>query len=165
MTAQQQPTVQYPSTASALAIAGGVLMIVSGLLIIAVSIYVLPALNSFIGENVRFVTSGNSTTAIYFNGTTHTFNGAFPFNSGTFPSFVSGITGLVGAFGLFSGVLVLISGVMLRTNPSQSSIWGVLILVFSVLSFFGAGGFIVGAVLGIIGSIMALTWKPSSTTA
>lgn len=147
-------------------------MIVSGLLILTISVYVLPALSSFIGNNVQFVTSGNSTTAVIFNGTTHYFNGTnrffngtFPFQPGMIPSFVAGITALVGAFGLASGVVVLISGVMLRTNPSQRSIWGVLIVVFSVLSFFGFGGFIIGAIIGIIGGIMALTWKPSTTTA
>ena len=81
------------------------------------------------------------------------------------PGFVAGITAVVGTFGLVSGVIVLISGVMLRINPSQRTIWGVLILVFSVLSFFGIGGFIIGAILGIIGGVMALRWKPSTTAA
>jgi len=54
---------------------------------------------------------------------------------------------------------VLASAVMLRINPSQRKTWGVLILVFSILSFLGFGGFIVGAVLGTVGGIMTLTWK------
>jgi hypothetical protein len=33
-------------------------------------------------------------------------------------------------------------------------------LVFSILSFFGTGGFGVGAVLGIVGAVMTLRWKP-----
>ncbi len=140
-------------------------MIVSGLLILAVSVLILPAISNFIGQNVQFATSGTSTTAIIFNGTTHTFNGTFPFQPRMIPGFVSGITAVVGAFGLISGVMVLISGIMLRSSPAQRSIWGALIVVFSVLSFFGFGGFIIGAILGIIGGVMALTWKPSATTA
>jgi len=49
---------------------------------------------------------------------------------------------------------------MLRFMPSQRQTWGIFILVFSILSFFGFGGFIVGAVLGIVGAIMILRWKP-----
>lgn len=133
----------------------------SGLLILAVSVFFLPAISAFLGQNVHFVTSGNATTAVYFNGTTHSFNGTFPFRAAEIPGIVSRITGLVGALGLISGVIVLISGVMLHSNPSQRSLWGVLTIIFSVLSFFGFGGFIIGAILGIIGGIMALTWKPS----
>ena len=39
-------------------------------------------------------------------------------------------------------------------------VFGVLILVFSVLSFFGSGGFVIGAILGIIGGVMTL--RPGS---
>jgi hypothetical protein len=172
MTAKQT-AVQHPGTASSLAIAGGILMIVSGLLILTVSVFVLPAMSSYFANNVHFATAANgSTTAVivngtthYFNGTNRFFNGSFPFQPSMIPSFVSGITAVVGTFGLVSGVIVLMSGVLLRTNPSQHTVWGVLVLVFSVLSFFGFGGFIIGAILGIIGGIMALTWKPSPTPA
>jgi hypothetical protein len=125
-------------------------MIVSGLLLLVASAFL-----SAIG-------SGNG---FYFNGATHAFNATYPFQSGTFPTFASGIIGVLGGFGLISGIIVLISGVMLRGNPSQRTTWGVLILVFSVLSFFGFGGFIIGAILGSIGGILALTWKPSPAPA
>jgi hypothetical protein len=49
---------------------------------------------------------------------------------------------------------------MLRFKPSQLQTWSILILVFSILGFFGFGGFIVGSVLGIVGAIMILRWKP-----
>ena len=81
------------------------------------------------------------------------------------PGFVSGIIGAVGSFGLVAGIIVLLSGILLRTSPQNHSIWGVLIIVFSVVSFFGTGGFVIGAILGIIGGIMALTWKPNPPTA
>ena len=61
--------------------------------------------------------------------------------------------------GLISGLIVLGSGIILRIKPGQSVVFGVLILVFSVVSFFGTGGFVIGAVLGIIGGIMTLRWR------
>jgi hypothetical protein len=162
---QQQP--EYPGTASTLAIVGGALMLVSGILILGISAFVSPAITSFFSQNVHFVTHGNVTSMIVNNSTTYTFtgnnhgyNGTFPFQTFV-PAFVSGITAFVGAIGLVSGAMVIVSGAMLRSNPSQRSLWGVLVLVFSCLSFFGFGGFIIGAVLGIIAGIMALTWKPS----
>ncbi|MDA4112648.1 MAG: DUF6114 domain-containing protein [Thaumarchaeota archaeon] len=62
-------------------------------------------------------------------------------------------------FGLISGLIVLVSGIMLRVNPGQPVVFGLLILIFSVLSFFGSGGFVIGAILGIIGGIMTLRWR------
>ncbi len=167
MTTQQTG---YPGTASALAIAGGALMMVSGLLILAVSVFISPLMSSYF-SGAHFITHGNITTMIVNNSTTYTFSGNYPhgFNGTTFPfknvvpAFVSGITAFVGGVGLVSGIVVIISGVMLRGNPSQRTLWGVLVVVFSCLSFFGFGGFIIGAILGIIGGIMALTWKPSAT--
>lgn len=61
--------------------------------------------------------------------------------------------------GIAAGVLVLFGAVMMYDRPRQVSTWGALVLVFSAISLFGAGGFFVGAVLGIVGGILALTWK------
>ena len=76
------------------------------------------------------------------------------------PGLVSGFVGLMGIFGLVTGAIVLISSVMLLTNTGQMRTWSVLILVFSILSFIGMGGFVVGAVLGIVGGALVLKWKP-----
>jgi hypothetical protein len=65
----------------------------------------------------------------------------------------------VTTLGLISGVIVLVSAVLLRSKPKESTTWGTLILVFSILSFFGMGGFFVGALLGIVGGALALSWK------
>lgn len=61
--------------------------------------------------------------------------------------------------GLVSGIVIVASALMLQNRPSEAKTWGTLILVFSVVSLFGMGGFIIGAILGIIGGILALTWK------
>ena len=62
--------------------------------------------------------------------------------------------------GMVSGVLVIIGAVMLDTRPSEHTAWGIIILVFSIISFLGMGGFSVGAILGIIGGAFALTFRP-----
>jgi len=49
---------------------------------------------------------------------------------------------------------------MLLTSSGDRRTWSVLILVFSMLSFVGMGGFVVGAVLGIVGGALVLRWKP-----
>ena len=111
-------------------------MIAAGLLILGVSVFVIPHLNPSL-----------------FN------NGTKPIPVQNLPSFVESILAGVGLAGLISGLIVLGSGVMLRIYPNQSVLFGVLILIFSVLSFFGTGGFVIGAILGIVGGIMTLRWR------
>jgi len=62
--------------------------------------------------------------------------------------------------GLVSGIIVVIGAVMLNTRPTEHTSWGIVILVFSVISFIGMGGFLVGAILGIIGGAFAISWRP-----
>src|SRR5262245_24423621 len=118
---------RYPTTASILALVGGIIMALSGVLLLAVSAFVLP--------NLKYP---SLSIPPHFSPT-------------SFPVLVSGFVGLMGAFGLVSGAIVLISSVILLAKSGQPRTWGVLILVFSTLSFIGMGGFVVGAVLGIIG--------------
>ena len=131
----QQTAVRYPKTASILALAGGVMMILGGVLFMAVSIFILPRVNF---TNV---------------------NTPPPLAPGSIPAIASGVVGVMGLFGLVSGIIVLVSAVMLLSNLGQPRTWGVLVLVFSALSFLGLGGFVVGAILGIVGGILALRWK------
>ncbi len=73
--------------------------------------------------------------------------------------------GLFGLLGLIFGAIVLISAFMVNSKPEQHSTWGMLIIIFSVLSIFGSamGGFGIGLILGLIGGILAMTWKPPAT--
>ncbi|MBI2937599.1 MAG: hypothetical protein HYY22_05275 [Thaumarchaeota archaeon] len=132
----QKTTSGYPKTASILALVGGIVIILGGVLLTFVSSYILPYLD-------------------YTN--LNTPRGLTP---ASIPAIVSGIVGVMGLFGLASGVIVLVSAVMLLANSGQRKTWGVLILVFSIMSFLGLGGFIVGAILGMAGGILTLRWKP-----
>ena len=140
---------EYPGTASILAIAGGCFMLISGLVVLVIAAVVIPHLSSSFFNSTMF-----------YNNT----RGPFPIHN--VPGFVGGILTGVGIFGLISGLVVIGSGFMVRIHPEQTSVFGVLILVFSVLSFIGSGGFVIGAILGIIGGVMVLRWKrPAMTTA
>jgi hypothetical protein len=135
-TMMQQTTSAYPKTASVLALIGGIIIVLGGALFIFVSAFVLPNIN-------------------YVNITTPT-----GLSSAAIPALVSGVVGVMGAFGLVSGAVVLMSAVLLLAKVGQPRTWGILVLVFSILSFVGLGGFIVGAVLGMVGGILVLRWKP-----
>lgn len=139
----QQKTPGYPKTAMILAIVGGSLIIFCGLLLVAVGTFILP--------NLDFSSFP----------TVHTPPQILPAN---LPNLIGGIVRGIGAFGLVSGVIVLVSAILLNAAPTQRTTWGVLVLVFSVLSFLGLGGFAVGAILGIAGGILALRWKPAAQT-
>ncbi len=67
--------------------------------------------------------------------------------------------GMMSFFGLISGIIVLVSAFMLKSKPAESTTWGILIIVFSIFSFFGMGGFVIGAILGIIGGAFALSYN------
>lgn len=71
--------------------------------------------------------------------------------------------GLFGILGLVFGVIVIISAIMLNRKPQEHTRWGILIVIFSVLSMVGSamGGFGIGLILGLIGGVLAITWKPT----
>jgi len=70
--------------------------------------------------------------------------------------------GLMGFLGLIFGIIVIISAVMLNSRPVEHTTWGVIIVIFSALSVLGSmmGGFGIGVLLGLIGGILAIVWKP-----
>lgn len=64
--------------------------------------------------------------------------------------------------GIFMGIIVIVSSLLLYRSKVHVGFWGIIILLVSILSFIIGGGFVIGALLGIAGGIIALTWKPSS---
>jgi len=129
----------YPKTAAILALAGGMIMILGGAIFIGVASFVIPHMNL---TNIT-VPKGIDRASL--------------------PGLVSGLLTVMGGFGLVCGAIVLVSATMLLAKVGNWRTWGILILVFSVLSFVGLGGFVVGAILGIVGGILALRWKPPAS--
>ncbi len=132
----QETASPYPRTASVLALAGGMIIILGGVIFVGVSAYVIPHLNF----NNMTVPQG--------------------FDRANLPTLVAGVVGVMGAVGIVCGSVVLLSAAMLLAKLGQRRTWGILILIFSVLSFIGLGGFVIGAILGIVGGILTLRWKP-----
>ena len=59
--------------------------------------------------------------------------------------------------GLVCGIIVTIGALMLNSRSVERRSWGIVILVFSVISFVGMGGFFIGAILGVAGGALALS--------
>jgi len=69
---------------------------------------------------------------------------------------------IYGLMGLIWGIIVLVGAFMMSSDPKKAKTGGVLVLIFSILSLFGAaGGLIIGFILGIVGGILGITWKPT----
>jgi len=132
----QETASSYPKLASVLALLGGILIVLGGVIFVGAAVFILPHLN----YNNMTVPQGMDRASL--------------------PGLISGVVGVMGAFGLVCGAVVLLSASMLLANVGRRRTWGTLILVFSVLSFVGLGGFIIGAILGIAGGILTLRWKP-----
>jgi len=139
LNATEKPNSAYPKTAALLALVGGMIMILGGAIFIGVASFVIPHLNL---SNLT-VPQGMDRASL--------------------PGLISGVLTVMGGFGLVCGAVVLISATMLLAKVGARRTWGILVLVFSVLSFVGLGGFVVGAVLGIVGGVLALRWKPPAS--
>jgi hypothetical protein len=62
--------------------------------------------------------------------------------------------------GLTSGVVVSLAGAMMYFKPQRKRIWGIMVLIFSVLALLSMGGFFVfGVGLGVIGGILSIVDK------
>ena len=94
---------------------------------------------------------------------------------------MGGIVGMMGQQGhgvmtvtwtleLISGIIVLFSAIGLKIRPEEATeglrkcctVWGTMILIFAIISLVGGsmGGFLIGAILGIIGGALALLSRP-----
>jgi hypothetical protein len=77
-----------------------------------------------------------------------------------------GVMTVTWILGLISGIIVLYSAIMLKIRPGEATeslhkcctVWGTMILIFAIVSLVGGsmGGFLIGAILGIIGGALAL---------
>ncbi|MBI3023655.1 MAG: hypothetical protein HYY68_08040 [Thaumarchaeota archaeon] len=133
---------EKPVAAFALSLVAGVLMLASGVTTMTWALSGMPAWGGPMGGMMGGY--GGMMGGMGFSGM-----GAF---------------GGMSTFGLIAGVLVLVGALMLHTQPSQASTWGIIVLIFSILSLFGMGGFFIGAILGIIGGALALSWKPTASS-
>ncbi len=79
---------------------------------------------------------------------------------------IGGIGGFIGILGIIWGVLIIVFASRLNSDPASHSASGALIIVFSLLSWFGGlGGLVIGFLLALVGGIVAITWNPPTQTA
>ena len=68
---------------------------------------------------------------------------------------IGGSIALYGGIGALLGILVIVGGVMMWMRPQQHVIWGVLVIIFAIISLpFGFGGFVIGFFLALNGGIL-----------
>ena len=132
---------EKPQVAFILSLIGGILMLLVG--------GVFSTWFMFGGLGMRGMMDGFGDMMGGFQGMMGSLGIPFGFMSGFF------------LVGLVSGVLVMIGALMLNTRPTEHTAWGIIILVFSAISILGMGGFLIGAILGIIGGALAISWKPT----
>lgn len=139
----QSSASNYPTTAYILSFIAGILIIVSGSLITLLTYSWLVRWDPYISRIAGDVVPRWGDAALT------------PIN------FIRIIFTSIAVLSLISGVVVLVAALLLRSRPREHTTWGTLILIFSILSFFGMGGFFIGALLGIIGGALALSWRPT----
>ena len=81
-----------------------------------------------------------------------------------FYGYGAGWMAILSAVALGFGIIVLIGAIMLNTHPEQNITWGIIVVVFSIASFIGMGGYMIGAVLGIAGGAVALSYRSKTAT-
>ena len=70
-----------------------------------------------------------------------------------------------GVVGIIMGLIMVVGGFMIYSKPSSSKMWGIIVLILSILSWVTAvGGLVIGFILGLIGGILAIVFKPSTAS-
>jgi hypothetical protein len=79
-----------------------------------------------------------------------------------FPPINIALVVALGLWGVVCGTLTVVGAVWIDSAEKHKVKKGsILVLVFSILSWIGANaGLVVGFVLGLVGAILGLTWKP-----
>src|SRR5437870_9960569 len=71
-----------------------------------------------------------------------------------------GIGAIFGIVGLIFGLIVILGSVMLYQKPQSHTMWGVIIIILSIIAFHAVWGFGIGSLLVFIGAFLALVYKP-----
>jgi len=74
--------------------------------------------------------------------------------------FLAGIGATLGLIGIISGIIMIVAAVLMNsTDVSKVHIWSIIALIFTIIGLANGGGFIIGFILGLVGSILGLVYK------
>ncbi len=119
----------------ALSLAGGIITLIGSLAVGAWSIF-LATLASGIGR---------AATALGVGGV------------GTGFGIIAGMIIARLVIGLIISILIIVGAIAMK-KPKKARLWSILVLIFSIIGFFGPGwGLIIGPVLGIIGGAIGIS--------
>ena len=69
----------------------------------------------------------------------------------------------LGGLGVLLGIATIAVAVLMHQSPQRHQLWGGLVLTFSVISWVTSlGGLVVGFLLGLVGGVLAISWRPST---
>ncbi|MDW5562336.1 MAG: DUF6114 domain-containing protein [Methanomassiliicoccus sp.] len=71
-------------------------------------------------------------------------------------------TVLIGIMLFLAGLIIDSSAASLVYRPDRRRSAGGMIILFSLISLFFGGGYIIGSILGMVGGILAITWRGSN---
>jgi len=83
------------------------------------------------------------------------------FIGSSFTAVIGNIGTTIGIVGIIMGLIVILGGVMLYQKPQSHTMWGVIILILSIIALPAFWGFGIGSLLAFIGAILALVYKPA----
>lgn len=137
-------------TAAILLIIGGAIILVGGVLSASAG---------------SFISHLNSTTIVgYQNNLTSSLPPSYANNS-TFVRQLGGLTEGVGIAGLAFGLIIIVLGALIYTKQERIKLFSAITLILGVLSLADLGGFVIGFLLVLIGSILGLLYKPGTKQA
>jgi hypothetical protein len=85
----------------------------------------------------------------------------FFFSPGAVAPPVNGTLLFFGIVGCGLGSLVIVFAALLYTSPDHRTIYGIVVVVLSGISLVSYyGGFLIGFVLGAVGGVLAIVWRP-----
>ena len=118
-----------------------IVSMLGGIIGLIVSFYVMLVLGVIAQAAARQITAANP------YGYTNTVN-----LTGLYTFFI-----VFGAWMLITSILVMVFSLKLNSNPMEHTKYGIIIIIFSIIG--------VGGLLGLIGGILALVYKPIPATA
>jgi len=159
-TSDPQARAKRPTAAFVLMLIGGILILVVGLLVVAAG-YLLPTLVNFLINSTNVTANVPPAVSKNLSAIAQLVNGQLlnmtPSSLATLQNgiYTSGLIGTV------SGIMVVLMAIMVRKAKERKNVhlFSVVALIFSIVSYFGGGGVIVGMILAFIGGILGVLYK------